>query len=95
MRKYIRAGKEHISSKTEKLRLEMRKAVVGAIVAAFGVLIALVWKDVVKDFVDSIVTKLNIPESAAYYHLISAIIITIICVIGIIIVGRFSVQEQT
>ncbi|MBW2977546.1 hypothetical protein KY331_01755 [Candidatus Woesearchaeota archaeon] len=94
MRKYIRAGKEHISRKTEKLRFEMRKAIVGAIVAAFGVLIALVWKDVVKDFVDKIVAAMNIPESAAYYHLISAIIITIVCVIGIIIVGRFSIQDQ-
>jgi len=86
--------KEHISKKTEKLRLEMRKAIVGAIVASFGVLIALVWKDVVTNFVNKIVSALNIPESAAYYHLISAVIVTVVCVIGIIIVGRFSVQEQ-
>lgn len=94
MRKYIRAGKEHISRKTEKLRFEMRKAIVGSMVAALGVMIALVWRDVVKEYVNKIVTALNIPESAAYYQLISAIIITIVCVIGVMIVGRFSVKKE-
>lgn len=78
----------------KKLRFEMRKAIVTSIVAAFGVLIALVWKDVVKDFVDKVVAAANISESAPYYHLISAAIITVICVIGIIITGKFSVKEE-
>jgi len=77
----------------KKLRFEMRKAIVGSIVAAFGVLIALVWKDVVKDFVDKIVAAASISESAPYYHLISAVVITLICVIGIVIISRFSLEK--
>jgi len=57
-------------------------------------MIALVWNNVIREYVNKIVAALNIPESAAYYHLISAIIVTVICVIGIVIVGRFSVQEE-
>ena len=78
----------------KKLHLEVRKAVIGAVMAAFGFLIALVWRDVIQEFVNKIVVSLHIPESAAYYRLVSAILVTIICIVGIVLAGKFAVKEK-
>jgi len=85
--------KEKIKKTTKIFAKEARKATIGAIMAAFGFLIALVWRDVINEFVNKIVAALNIPESAAYYHLVSAMIITLICIVGILIVEKFAIKE--
>jgi len=86
--------KDKEEKKSEKLRLakrlkiEIKKSVVTAIIAAFGFLIALVWRDVIREIVDSI-----IEFSPVQGKLISAIIVTLVCVIGILIVSKYSVER--
>ena len=74
----------------KKFNLEIKKAVNTAIVAAFGFLIALTWRDVITEYLNEL-TALNPVQG----KLISAIIITLVSVVGILIVTRlFSVKEE-
>ena len=69
---------------------ELKKAVNTAFMAAFGFLIALTWRDVISTFVKSISQK-----SPLQGELVSAIIITLICVLGILIMTAvFKKREQ-
>ncbi|MCK5149529.1 hypothetical protein KAJ87_01235 [Candidatus Pacearchaeota archaeon] len=68
----------------KKLKREIKKSISTAIVAAFGFLIALSWRDVIKEYVNKISSL-----SPIQGNLISAVIITIISVIGILIITKF------
>ncbi|MCK4647823.1 hypothetical protein KAT24_02750 [Candidatus Pacearchaeota archaeon] len=73
----------------KKLKLELKKSINTAIAAAFGFLIALSWRDVITGYVSKIENL-----SPLKGGLISAIIITVISVIGILIVTKiFAVNE--
>ena len=84
---------EDIAEKTKysakKFRNEFNKAINTAALAAFGFLIALVWKDVITNFVNKV---------AAYSPfsglIISAVITTFICVLGILLVARLLPFEE-
>lgn len=64
-------------------RKEFKKQMNTAIMAAFGFLIALVWKDVITGIVDNITQEAHVSGV-----LVSAIIVTVICVIGIMLFSR-------
>lgn len=67
---------------------ELKKSVITALVAAFGFLIALSWRDVITSWVAKI-SEAN-PIKSGF---MSAIIITCICVLGILIVSKFSHEK--
>ena len=90
VKKYISKTRE----KTRKFKKEFRKQASIAILAAFAFLIALTWRDFISDTVDKIVTNLGVIEKLYLYKLITAIIITILAIIGIIIVTKFKVEEK-
>jgi len=73
-----------------KFKREFKKSTTTAIVAAFGFLIALTWRDVISEWV----TKIS-SASPLQSNLISAVIITIISVIGILIISRLNNEEKT
>jgi len=56
--------------------------------AAFGLIIALAWKDVITD----LISKIEFVKS--YGLLITAVILTIICVFGILLVSKWSKSEE-
>ena len=62
---------------------EFRKAISTALMAAFGLIIALAWKDVITEYVNKIASL-----SPVHSALIIALIITLICVIGILLVQK-------
>lgn len=68
---------------------EFQKQVSGAIIAAFGLIIALSWKDVITDFVGRIEVVKNLGL------LFSAIALTIISVIGILLISKWAKSEET
>ena len=75
-------------TKIIKLKNEMKKSISTAIIAAFGFLIALTWKEVIIEYVDKIASI-----SPLKGKLISALIITFISIIGILIITKFLEQE--
>lgn len=85
----IKESARKLKLETKKFNCELKKAMNTAIVAAFGFLMALVWKDVITEYVNDITAL-----SPVQGKLISAIIITLICVIGILVVARvFKVED--
>lgn len=76
--------KEKVISHAQAVKSEFKKQVVTAIMAAFGLLIAFAWKDVITFYV----TKINFLNG--YGLLTSAVFITLISVLGIIFLNQWS-----
>ena len=72
-----------VIEKAKVLRNEFRKQTATAIITAFGLIIAFSWKDVINEFVN----KLAIVKE--YGLIISAIILTFICVLGILAITKW------
>lgn len=77
-----------VKTKTNNFKKEVKKSLLTAIVAAFSFLIALSWRDLITEYVN-LITKVSPIQG----QLISAIIVTFISVLGIIIVTRFLKEE--
>ena len=80
--------------KQVKLRKEFRAQAVTAIIAAFGFLIALTWRDAIQDAVNKLITILGVSDQLYFYKFLAAIIVTIIAIFGIMFVSRFKAQED-
>jgi len=75
---------DKIKSHASTLRQEFKKQTSTAIMAAFGLIIALSWKDVITDFVD----KIGFVKS--YGLLATAVILTIISIVGILLISKWA-----
>ncbi|HKL24396.1 MAG TPA: DUF5654 family protein [Candidatus Nanoarchaeia archaeon] len=73
-----RKNKSKKNKKIKEIKSDFKKATSTAIVAALGLIIALAWRDVITDFVETL-TRFSPIQG----KLISAFIITIIGVLGI------------
>ena len=75
--------KEKIKSSGHRLGKEFKKSISTAIIAAFSLIVALAWKDVITGYIDKIksITAIN-------GQLISALFITLVSVIGILIISK-------
>ena len=80
---------EKAKASVRAFRSEFRKSIAGAIVAAFGFLIALVWKDVITLYVNNALKVNNINSELA-----SAVFVTVISVIGIMIVSKVLADKR-
>ncbi len=75
----------------KKIRSEFRQQTFTAILAAFSLLIALSWKDVISNAVNSLVNQLFlVGQNSSLASLISAVLVTYVCVLGIILVSRWA-----
>ena len=72
-----------------KLKSETKKALNTAIVAAFGFIMALAWRDVIAEYINELASM-----SPAKGKLISALIITFVSVIGILVVAKLMRVEE-
>ena len=71
-------------SHANTIKSEFKKQTSTAIMAAFGLIIALSWKDVITDLVD----KIGFVKS--YGLLATAVILTIISILGILLVSKWA-----
>lgn len=90
IKKKVIESHNRLKESGEKFRKELFNSTNTAIVAAFGFLIALAWKDVITEAVSKI-EQLS-PMSG---KLISALLITIVCVVGILISTKLLSDEIT
>lgn len=67
-------------------KMDMRGAIVSLIVAAFGFVAALFWRDAIKAFIDEIIPT----GQGALYQFIAAVIVTIIAVIVIYVLAKIN-----
>ena len=81
--------KEKIKKSAKKFKEEIKKSTNTAIVAAFSFMIALAWRDLISEYLSTL-TKIPIIQG----KLLSAIIITSISVIGILITTKLLSLKQ-
>ena len=77
----------------ETVKKEVRKNVVTAMVAAFGFMIAFVWRDAMQESVDKILASVGLTKEVYIFRIISAIVITVIAVIGIMMLSRWAEKK--
>lgn len=82
-------AKEKLKNSAKKFRNELKKSLGTALVTAFGLIIAFAWKDLLTEYLDSIVSL-----SPIQGKLISALIVTIVSVIGILIVTGLLLHRE-
>jgi len=78
-----------VKKRVKKFKSELKRALYTAFLAAFGFLIALVWRDLIQSWVNKISVASPITG-----QLVSALMITVICVIGILIVTRYLKEAE-
>jgi flagellar biogenesis protein FliO len=83
-----------VPSKAQEIQKETARRITTAITAAFAFVIALAWKDAIRKAVDSIVLKMGVPETVYFYEFIVAIVVTLICVLGILMVSKYGVKKE-
>ena len=76
-------------SAAKKVQQEIRKNISTAILAAFGFMIALVWRDVIQQGVNILIEITNLKGVGFIYTFVTALITTVICVVGIIYFSRW------
>ncbi len=93
----MRFGQE-IIEKTKKasseFRREFKRQTVTAITAAFAFLIALSWREPISEGVSSLILRAGLKESLIYYKFLSAVIITFLGVIFLIILSKWSSEKK-
>lgn len=94
MKKLVKKSIIDIRSSSSKLKSEVKKNILTAILAAFGFVIALVWRDAIKEIVDEIVKRFGIGGAGYIYQIITAVLVTIACVMGILLVSKLKGQED-
>lgn len=81
--------KERTKNSTSKFKKQLKISLNTAFLAAFGFLIALSWRDLISE----LVTNLS-SHAPLQGQLVSAIIVTLISVIGILITTSFLSEEK-
>jgi len=84
---------DKLLSVSKKFHSEFRGNIAKAILAAFGFLIALVWRDVIRDGVEKLIEILKLNGDGYTFQIITALVTTIICVVGIIYFSRWSEKQ--
>jgi hypothetical protein len=83
-----------VKPKIQEFKEETKNRIVAAFIAAFAFMIALAWRDLIKSIVDKIIATFKVNGHEFVSSIITASIITIICVIGIIIVSKWDPNKK-
>ena len=76
-----------------KFKKEFKDQIVVGVTAAFAFLIALSWRDPIQAFVNSIIASLGLVGKEIYIKFLSAIFITVIAVLMLMLVSRWKSKE--
>lgn len=83
-------ARELIQKESGSVEKEFKRNLNTAVTAAFAFVIALAWKDVITQSVDYLISFSHLPQGQAFgFRIVSAIVVTFICVVGIMLTVRF------
>lgn len=85
---------DKVAGKAKDFAAQVKDKISMAIGAAFGLVIALAWNSAIQEGVNSLVTTLGITGTAYIYKIITAIVVTVIAVIGIILVSKWAGKKD-
>jgi hypothetical protein len=93
-KEYKRIFFEKTRKSVGAIRLEFRRQTSMATTGAFGFLIGLSWRDPIQTVVDSIISRFGFGQQLIYRFL-SAIVITVISVLALILIARWAAEPKT
>ena len=76
------------------IKEEIRTDIVGPIVASFGFIIALVWRDAIKGALDVYLARAGLTSEAYLYNFVSAIIVTFFVILLMLFILRLSKKRK-
>lgn len=76
------------------IKEEVRNDVIGPVVASFGFIIALVWRDAIKGALDHYLETIGLAEKAYLYNFVSAIIVTLAVIVIMISVTKWGRKKK-
>ena len=97
MEKVKQAAKKHITtikSTSSKFKSEVKRNTLKAVLAAFAFVIALVWRDAIQAGVNEMVNRVGISGTGYIYQITMAVIVTLVCVVGIMVVSKAKGKED-
>jgi len=77
-----------------KFKKEFRREVVVGVTAAFAFLIALSWRGPIQKSVDSLIANLGLTGKAIYIEYLSALVITLLAVLVLMLVSRWKIEGE-
>ncbi len=83
-----------LKAELEAIKHEIQQDVTGPVVASFGFIIALVWRDAIKGALDTYLSAMGLMEKAYFYEFISAIIVTIFVIFIMITIKKFGQEKK-
>ncbi len=86
--------RDRIKQGANSFKSELKKQISIAITAAFAFLIALSWRTPIQNSVNNLITRLNLSGSAIYLEYASAIIITLIAVIFLMLFSKWQSDKK-
>ena len=81
-------------SSAVKFNKEFKNQIVIALTAAFAFLIALSWRNPIQKSVDKLIEKLGLVGKAVYIEYLSALVITLIAVLVLMVISRWKTREE-
>ncbi len=85
---------EQSKNSASRLGAEFKKQTTIAITAALAFLIALSWREPLSELVNVIKERLGLTGELIYYQFISAVIVTIIAVLVLIIISKWASEKK-
>jgi uncharacterized membrane protein (DUF106 family) len=85
---------ERLKTEVNLLKEEIRHDVTGPVVASFGFIIALIWRDALRSILDEILGRAGLLQKAYIYDVLSAIIVTIFVIIIMVMITRLSRSKK-
>jgi CBS domain containing-hemolysin-like protein len=87
--------KNFVQSSLKNLQQETRKQTATALITAFGIILALVWKDVIQIYIEKWAQALTISQLPnSLLTLYSAIVTTILIVLAIMITNKYIFSKE-
>jgi len=86
---------EETLSSAMRFKKEFRNELVVAITAAFGFLVALSWRTPLQNTMDGLIERMGLTGQAIYFEYLSALVITLIAVIILMIVSKWKSNEDS
>lgn len=74
-----------------KFKDEFRNQIIIAVIAAFGFLIALAWREPIQEALNYLLVSLGLRGTGLYIKFLSALIITVVAAIVLIVLSRWKV----
>ena len=85
---------ERAKKGSSEFKNEFKRQLLTAVSAAFGLLIALSWREPISDAITVIVNKLGVGESILFYKFVSAVVVTLIAVVFLVVIARWGAKKE-